>query len=257
MNSARSVSVSQFQWGEETLCPPRRRSGSTPGSGPDRTIRRDARSRRQESSHRVPATPARDRARATYSTRRTNSSSTCRVATMTVISGARRWGLSWHSRGTAIVAVLVAPACSATLGTACVGLVRSAICGGGPAAPARRGGARRSLQRRPAALQDRPAPTPARQQRPSRSRCRSPSSPTARPRRPQPQPLAPAILTRTVGCLPPLIRPPFCTSDAFGTERPPPALRAICRATNLGSGRAAQHRLRRLRRIVDCVEKGR
>ena len=116
MNSARSVSVSQFQWGEETLCPPRRRSGSTPGSGPDRTIRRDARSRRQESSYRVPATPARDRARATYSTRRTNSSSTCRVATMTVISGARRWGLSWHSRGTAIVAVLVAPACSATLG---------------------------------------------------------------------------------------------------------------------------------------------
>ena len=35
---------------------------------------------------------------------------------MTVISGARRWGRSWHSRGTEIVAVLVAPACSATLG---------------------------------------------------------------------------------------------------------------------------------------------
>ena len=38
------------------------------------------------------------------------------VATMTVISGARRWGRSWQSRGAAIVAVLVALACSATLG---------------------------------------------------------------------------------------------------------------------------------------------
>ena len=35
---------------------------------------------------------------------------------MTVISGARRWGRSWQSRGGAIVAVLVALACSATLG---------------------------------------------------------------------------------------------------------------------------------------------
>ena len=39
------------------------------------------------------------------------------VATMTVLSGARRWGRSWQSRGAAIVAVLGA-------------LVRSAICGG-------------------------------------------------------------------------------------------------------------------------------
>ena len=38
------------------------------------------------------------------------------VATMTVISGARRWGRSWQGRGAAIVAVLVALACSATLG---------------------------------------------------------------------------------------------------------------------------------------------
>ena len=38
------------------------------------------------------------------------------VATMTVQSGARRWGRSWQSRGAAIVAVLVALACSATLG---------------------------------------------------------------------------------------------------------------------------------------------
>ena len=51
-------------------------------------------------------------------------------------------------------------------------------------------------QRWPAALQDRPAPTPARQQR--SSRCRPPNSPTARPRRPQPQRLAPAGMIRTV-----------------------------------------------------------
>ena len=38
------------------------------------------------------------------------------VATMTVISGARRWGRSWQSRGAAIMALLVALACSATLG---------------------------------------------------------------------------------------------------------------------------------------------
>ena len=38
------------------------------------------------------------------------------VATMTVMSGARRWGRSWQSRGAAIVAVLVALACGATLG---------------------------------------------------------------------------------------------------------------------------------------------
>ncbi len=38
------------------------------------------------------------------------------VATMTVLSGAHRWGRSWQSRGAAIVAVLVALACSATLG---------------------------------------------------------------------------------------------------------------------------------------------
>ena len=38
------------------------------------------------------------------------------VATMTVISGARRWGRSWQGRGAAIVAVLVALACSATPG---------------------------------------------------------------------------------------------------------------------------------------------
>ena len=38
------------------------------------------------------------------------------VATMTVLSGARRWGRSWQSRGAAIVAVLGALACSATLG---------------------------------------------------------------------------------------------------------------------------------------------
>ena len=38
------------------------------------------------------------------------------VATMTVMSGARRWGRSWQSRGAAIVAVLGALACSATLG---------------------------------------------------------------------------------------------------------------------------------------------
>ena len=38
------------------------------------------------------------------------------VATMTVISGARRWGHSWQSRGAAIVAVLAALVCSATLG---------------------------------------------------------------------------------------------------------------------------------------------
>ena len=38
------------------------------------------------------------------------------VATMTVLSGAHRWGRSWQSRGAAIVAVLGALACSATLG---------------------------------------------------------------------------------------------------------------------------------------------
>ena len=38
------------------------------------------------------------------------------VATMTVLSGARRWGRSWQRRGAAIVAVLLALACSATLG---------------------------------------------------------------------------------------------------------------------------------------------
>ena len=38
------------------------------------------------------------------------------VATMTVMSGARRWGRSWQSRGAAIVAVLGALACSAPLG---------------------------------------------------------------------------------------------------------------------------------------------
>ena len=39
-----------------------------------------------------------------------------RVATMTVLSGARRWGRSWQNRGATIVAVLVALACSAPLG---------------------------------------------------------------------------------------------------------------------------------------------
>ena len=38
------------------------------------------------------------------------------VATMTVISEAQRWGRSWPSRGAAIVAVLEALVCSATLG---------------------------------------------------------------------------------------------------------------------------------------------
>ena len=52
------------------------------------------------------------------------------VATMTVLSGAHRWGRSWQSRGAAIVAVLVALACSATLGDRMGALVRSAICGG-------------------------------------------------------------------------------------------------------------------------------
>ena len=116
----------------------------------------------------------------------------------------------------------------------------------------------------------RPAPTPARQQRPPR--CRPPNSPTARPRRPQPRRLAPAILTRTVGCLPPLIRPPFRTRDAPGTHpgrtRDAPGThsertttahtpRHLSCTINLGSGRATQHRLRRLRRFVDCAEKGR
>ena len=48
---------------------------------------------------------------------------------MTVLSGARRWGRSWQSRGAAIVAVLGALACSATLGDR-MGAARSAICGG-------------------------------------------------------------------------------------------------------------------------------
>ena len=38
------------------------------------------------------------------------------VATMTVISETQRWGRSWQSRGAAIVAVLEALVCSATLG---------------------------------------------------------------------------------------------------------------------------------------------
>lgn len=38
------------------------------------------------------------------------------VATMTVLSGARSWRRSWKKRGAAIVAVLVALVCSATLG---------------------------------------------------------------------------------------------------------------------------------------------
>ena len=71
----------------------------------------------------------------------------------------------------------------------------------------------------------RPAPTPASQQR--SSRCRPPNSPTTRPRRPQPQRLAPARMIRTVRCLLALIRsrsavPPFRSSHALGTERPPP-----------------------------------
>ena len=36
--------------------------------------------------------------------------------------------------------------------------------------------------------------------------------------------------------------PPFRTRDALGAERLPPTLRAIYRATNLGWGRATQHR---------------
>ena len=114
---------------------------------------------------------------------------------------------------------------------------------GRPAAPAPRGGPRRSPQRRPAALQDRPAPTPARQQR--SSRCRPPISPTTRPRRPQPQRLAPAVMIRTLGCLPALIRPPFrCSTVPLqararnGTTTA--TLRVIYPATNLGPGRATQ-----------------
>ena len=113
-----------------------------------------------------------------------------------------------------------------------------------PAAPAPRGGPRRSPQRRPAALQDRPAPTPARQQR--SSRCRPPNSPTTRPRRPRPQRLAPAVMIRTLGCLPALIRPPFrCSTVPLqararnGTTTA--TLRVIYPATNLGPGRATQH----------------
>ena len=87
-----------------------------------------------------------------------------------------------------------------------------------PAAPARRGRARRSEQRRPAAFQNRPPPTPARQQRPSR--CRPPDSPTTRPRRSRLRRLAPARLTCTVRCLPPSSRhfPPF--------HRSPPGTRS-------------------------------
>ena len=96
-----------------------------------------------------------------------------------------------------------------------------------------------------AALQDRPAPTPARQQR--SSRCRPPNSPTARPRRPQPQRLAPARMIRTVRCLLALIRPPFrCSTVPLqartrnGTTTA--TLRVIYPATNLGPGRATQQR---------------
>ena len=119
--------------------------------------------------------------------------------------------------------------------------------------PAPRGGARRSPQRRPAALQDRPAPTPARQQR--SSRCRPPNSPTTRPRRPRPQRLAPAVMIRTLGCLPALIRPPFrCSTVPLqararnGTTTA--TLRVIYPATNLGPGRATQHRRHQGHRFV-------
>ena len=79
------------------------------------------------------------------------------------------------------------------------------------AATARRGRAHGSPRSRPAALQDRPPPTPARQQRTSRSR--PPISPTARPRRPRPRRLAPADLTRTVRCRLAFLRPLFRRSS--------------------------------------------
>ena len=57
------------------------------------------------------------------------------------------------------------------------------------------------------------------------------------PRRPQPRRLAPASLTRTVGCLlphPPTV-PPFRPRDALGPERPPPTLRPMCNYPRRGA----------------------
>ena len=117
--------------------------------------------------------------------------------------------------------------------------------------PARRGGARRSPQRRPAALQDRSPATLTRQQRPSRSR--PPNSRTARPRRPQPRRLALASLTRTVGCLLALIRhcsavSPFRTRDALGTEHHHPhSAPSTMQPTSAGGAQTQHHgRLSRL-----------
>ena len=103
-------------------------------------------------------------------------------------------------------------------GTAWVRLVRSAICGGGPAAPARRGGARRS----PAPAIRSPGPSCVLRQRLRVNNARLGVALQTLQQRGlavrSPAGWHLAILTRTVGCLPPLIRPPFRTRDALGTN---------------------------------------